>query len=61
MKLERKIGRCGHLFAINMIAIGSIILHPRNTMEFQLAYNLNISERVRDIKKDVKVPLNWLI
>ena len=30
-------------------------------MEFKLAYDLNILESVRHIKKDIKAPLNWLI
>lgn len=44
IKLEREIRRIGHLFDINMIAIGSILLHHGNTMEFKLAYDLNILE-----------------
>lgn len=61
IKLEREIRRIGHLFDINMIAIGSILLHAGNMMEFKLAYDLNILESVRHIKKDIKAPLNWLI
>lgn len=45
-----KLRRIGHLFDINMIAIGSILLHHGNTMEFKLAYDLNILESVRHIK-----------
>lgn len=61
IKLEREIRKIGHLFDINMIAIGSILLHHGNTMEFKLAYDLNILESVRLIEKDIKAPLNWLI